>query len=71
MMKEDVTKNKIIVMAKEIGELTEDPDLSYRKIAKVLGKTGGRIAQIYSIYKKKYKINHLLKVKKGRKLSTK
>lgn len=60
-----VTQNKIIVIAKEVGGLTQDSDLTARKIAETLNMTEGRVSQIYKEHNR-FSIKHLFK-----KLSTK
>lgn len=61
MSRKKENRNKMVVILKEVGELTNDPDLSYRKIAEEFGTNHPTIQGIVRRDREKYTIKGKLK----------
>ena len=58
------TQNKLLILARRVWELTNDPDLSFRKIASSFNLSSGTLSKNYAKYKHKYDLGVAFKVEK-------
>ncbi len=61
------TRNKLVVIARAIWDITKDPDFSFRKLGNAFEIKGETAHDVYVRSKGKYKLGVAFKVDKGHK----